>query len=80
MFQSPKIGSVVSNLILIVRKQVKKILFQSPKIGSVVSNLILIVRKQVKKILFQSPKIGSVVSNFGQNQQIDIFTYDVSIP
>ena len=66
MFQSPKIGSVVSNM---KHDQVFGLLakFQSPKIGSVVSNSTPLGYESYEngEKLFQSPKIGSVVSNRG---------------
>ena len=62
MFQSPKIGSVVSNEGSIEFSAQELAEFQSPKIGSVVSNKIMetII---INVVQFQSPKIGSVVSN-----------------
>ena len=41
MFQSPKIGSVVSNYGITDAEKLYDKLFQSPKIGSVVSNKFL---------------------------------------
>ena len=67
LFQSPKIGSVVSNLNYQVKIGELQVRFQSPKIGSVVSNISL--GKEDKDYVlgeFQSPKIGSVVSNWAK--------------
>ena len=64
-FQSPKIGSVISNIPKVVSRPLAIWLFQSPKIGSVVSNMLVALGGIGASLaLFQSPKIGSVVSNF----------------
>ena len=82
-FQSPKIGSVVSNECgHVVKGHLEKYAFQSPKIGSVVSNFNFeIAMIETMKEMFQSPKIGSVVSNIIPKGVLMLsYVQSVSIP
>ena len=82
VFQSPKIGSVVSNMLWrsLANSHKRCVVFQSPKIGSVVSNSNYEPELSYRLAEFQSPKIGSVVLNVTNEEKAPNLGLAVSIP
>ena len=63
LFQSPRSGKFVSDLIPMKKDLWRKILFQSPRSGKFVSDIFTQLTSGRMTIMFQSPRSGKFVSD-----------------